>query len=166
MKIDDDHLYHGSALIQIAEDPHFTAINSLQLPAGVCRSAYRINDNIGVYLKYASKPTPSHREYVFTFHAEHIKELEHIAKATTTAFLALVCVKAREVCCLPYAEFLSLVDMRRTAKGASEDQYVVLVTVPAKSKFRVYVNSPGRKNTMVGKPLLIARSAFPTRIFA
>ena len=28
MKIDDDHLYHGSALLQITEHPTFTAINS------------------------------------------------------------------------------------------------------------------------------------------
>ena len=29
MKIRDDHMFHGAALIQIAEHPRFTAINSL-----------------------------------------------------------------------------------------------------------------------------------------
>lgn len=31
MKIHDDHLYHGAALTQIAEDDQFTAINALKL---------------------------------------------------------------------------------------------------------------------------------------
>jgi len=31
MNIDDNHMYHGAALIQIAEHPQFTAINSLKV---------------------------------------------------------------------------------------------------------------------------------------
>lgn len=96
MRVDDDHMYHGAALIQIAEDPQFTAINSFKLAAGVSRSAYRINDDIGVYLKYASKPTPAYREYLFTFQKQHLAELAAIAKATEKVFAALVCVKARQ----------------------------------------------------------------------
>ena len=59
MKINDDHMYHGAALIQIAEDPRFTAINVFQGGEGVSRSAFRINADIGVFLKYATKPKPS-----------------------------------------------------------------------------------------------------------
>ena len=66
MKIDDDHMYHGAVLLQIAEHPRFTAINTIELSGQKSRSAYRINDRIGIFLKYASKPsktsanTPSH----------------------------------------------------------------------------------------------------------
>ena len=56
MKISDGHLYHGSALLQIAEDPRFTAINSIEVAGKKSRSAYRINDSTGIFLKYASKP--------------------------------------------------------------------------------------------------------------
>ena len=31
MKIDDDHMYHGAVLLQIAEHPRFTAINTIEL---------------------------------------------------------------------------------------------------------------------------------------
>ena len=31
MKVEDKHLYHGAAVMQIAEDENFTAINPLQL---------------------------------------------------------------------------------------------------------------------------------------
>ena len=48
MHIDDDHLYHGSALIQIAEHPHFTAINSLKVKGKLVRAAYKINDQMEV----------------------------------------------------------------------------------------------------------------------
>lgn len=165
MRIDDDHMYHGAALIQIAEDPRFTAINSFKLASGVSRSAYRINDDIGVYLKYASKPTKAHREYPFTFLKQHLAEIAEIAKTTQKVFAALVCVKARQVCCLPYSDLARLIDARRKEKGAAESAYVVLVTVPAGKSFRAYVNAPGVKNTMLGKPVIVGRNDFPGEIF-
>lgn len=165
MTIDDDHLYHGSALIQIAEDRHFTAINSMNLDGRTCRSTYRINDGIGVYLKYAGRPTFAHSEYVFTFHRQHLDELRRVATATTVIFLALVCVKVREICCLPYLDLLRLIEARRKAKRCEESQYAILVSVRRRQKFRVYINSPGRKNAMLGDPFLITRSDFPKRIF-
>jgi len=165
VKIDKDHMYHGAALIQIAEDSQFTAINSFKLATGVSRTAYRINADIGVYLKYASKPTPAHREYLFTFRKQHLAELAEIAKATQKVFVALVCVKARQVCCLPYVGLTKLIDARRKAQGCTEDQYVLLVTVPANKNFRVYVNKPGARNTMLGKPVVIGRNDFPGEIF-
>src|ERR1700730_11063603 len=109
MKIDDDHLYHGAALIQIAEHPQFTAINSFKGKLADYENAYRINSDIAVYLKYASKPTKSHQEYVFTFNKANLAELEALAKVNGKTFLALVCVDAREVCCLPYDQLLRLI---------------------------------------------------------
>ena len=120
MTIDDEHMFHGAALIQIAEDPQFTAINSFKLPSGVSRSAYRINDDIGVYLKYANKPTPAYQEYGFTFQQQHLDELAEIAKMTERVFAALVCVKARQICCLSYGQLTKLIDARKNAKGADE----------------------------------------------
>lgn len=165
MRIDDDHMYHGAALIQIAEDPLFTAINSFKLASGVSRVAYRINDDIGVYLKYASNPTPAHREYVFTFRKEHLAEFGEIAKTAQKVFAALVCVKARQVCCLPYEGLTKLILARRKAKGAAENQYVILVTLPQGKSFRVYVNAPGVRNTMLGKAVVVSRNDFPSEIF-
>ena len=166
MHIDDDHKYHGAALIQIAEDPRFTAINSMMLGRRVCRNAYRINDSIAVYLKYASKPNKSHREYVFTFHKSHLAELKQIDEKANSTFLALVCVEARQICALTYGELTRLVARRKKAKGSVEDQYVLLVTAETRQQLRVYVNDPGTRNTMLGNPIVVPRNAFPSKVFS
>ena len=165
MKIHDDHMFHGAALTQIAEHPQFTAINAFKRAGAVSRSAFRVNDDIGVYLKYASKPKAPYGEYVFTFGEEHRHELEALHDTCTRVFLALVCVHERQICCLPYSKFLELLTVRQKAKGSSEAQYTVLVTAPAGKSFRVYMNAPGRRNTKLGDPLIISRRDFPKIVF-
>ena len=81
-------------------------------------------------------------------------------------YLALVCVDGRHICCLAYPELKALIARRQKAKGEEEEQYVIPVTMPEGKAFRVYVNAPGQKKTMLGKPALIARSDFPNRLFA
>ena len=81
MRIDDNHMYHGAALIQIAEDQQFTAINSLKLNDLVLRNAYRINDDIGFAMKYSTKPKGRYKEYLFTFSTEYLEKLSAIHKA-------------------------------------------------------------------------------------
>ena len=67
MQIDDDHMYYGAALTQIAEHPKFTAINAFNDWDASPECAYRINDEIAIYVKYSSKPAGVHKEYLFTF---------------------------------------------------------------------------------------------------
>jgi hypothetical protein len=49
MHVDDDHRHYGSTLIQIAEDPHFTAINAFRHNGQPSRCGFRVNEEIGVY---------------------------------------------------------------------------------------------------------------------
>jgi len=165
MRIHDDHLYHGAALIQIAEHQQFTAINALKLKNKILRTAYKVNDDIGVYLKYTRRPTKTFREYRFTFNNDHLKELSDISDVINSLFLALVCVKAREVCCLSYRKFTALIKRRKRAKKADEDQYTLLVTIPQGKSIRVYVNAPGEKKTILGKQLIVPRNSFPMKLF-
>ena len=165
MKISDDHMYHGAALLQIAEDPKFTAINSIDVSGQKSRSAYQINNNTGIFLKYASKPSKNLGEYPFTFTSDHLRELETVAKKVTSTFIALVCVKDRQIACLTLPQLNDLVNRRLDKKGTAEDQYVVLVTAPPGKRLRVYINYPGHKKRVVGKPLLIKRQAFPGALF-
>lgn len=165
MRIDKNHLYHGAALLQIAEDSHFTAINPIWLKKGVARNAYCINDKVAVYLKYASNPTPAYDEFVFNFDRDHLAELEEIARLVPKIFLALVCVSARHICSLPYDDLLELVRGRRTRKEAPEDTYAVLVTAAEGRSFRAYMNVPGVKKTKFGE-LTISRNNFPRTLFA
>ncbi len=165
LRIDDDHMYHGAALIQIAEDTHFTAINTLHFKGTSCKVAYKINDKIAVYLKYASRPLKNTNEYPFSFTTQQIRELKGIAKVNENLFLALVCVEEREICGIPYSRLLDLIARRREAKGSSESQYTLLVTVEPGKSLRLYVNEPKRRGCILGKPLIVSRNAFPKILF-
>ncbi|MGA4081114.1 hypothetical protein ACI2TF_04360 [Ralstonia nicotianae] len=165
MNIHNDHLYHGAALIQIAEHPRFTAINSLRNGKRVYSVAYKINDEIALYLKYAADPTPSHQEYVFQFRKSNLHDLDEIAKANPKTFIALVCVQDREICCISYRQLIDLVRRRKEKRGKDEGQYTVLTTARKGERLRLYMNDPGRKNTILGSPIIVPRSDFPDVIF-
>lgn len=95
MHINDDHLYHGAALTQIAEFPTFKAINAFEPKKGEkSRSAFIVNHDTGIYLKYASKPVGPFKEYVFTFTESNLAELETLKAHHARVFIVLVCRKA------------------------------------------------------------------------
>lgn len=164
MHIDDDHLYHGAALIQIAESPQFTAINSLKIAKRVLGMAYLINDDVAVYLKYASKPNDAHEEYVFTFAEDHLSDLGKTAHKYDKTFIALVCVQERTICCISYAQLMELQTAREKSAGHKENFLSLLVTAPKNKQLRVSVNAAHQKNKYA-KEMKVARNAFPGVIF-
>ncbi len=165
MKINSEHLNHGAALAQIAEHPQFTAINSFRRGGKPSRCAYRINDSIGVYLKFATKPKPPFREYQFTFHLDHLKELKSLGRKCTKVFVVLVCVKDSQICCLPVDEVIKLVAARQKANPRKESQYTILVTLKSGQAFRAYMNKPGVKKTYLMSPMKVPRNRFPGILF-
>ena len=165
MKIHDDHLYHGAALTQIAEHSQFTAINAFKDGKKISRSSFLINNDIGVYLKYSSKPTGRFKEYIFTFLKSHLTEIEEIEKRSKKAFVALVCVKDREICLVSRKELSELIEERKKEVGTSEASYTVLVVVPKGKSLRVYMNAPGVRKTKLSEKI-VARKAFPDSVFA
>jgi hypothetical protein len=165
MKIEDEQLYHGAALIQIAEAEHFTAINRLTAGGMDLKSVYKINKDIGVFLKYASQPRSRHDEYVFNFSLENRKELSILRTVVRHIFVALICVESRQICCVTSAEIEALFQTRRTARGYDEEIVSILCSLPSGKAFRVYVNAPGKRNRLLGEPLLVARNRFPSAIF-
>lgn len=164
MIIRDEHLYHGAALNQIAEDERFTAINTLKVSGKASRSAFRVNDDIAVYLKYCKSPRGGYDEYKFTFNQTHLDELSEINLANNKLFIALVCVDAREICCLPYHDLVELIQERRKESQQDEKQYQVLITIKDNRSFRVYINYPGAQGTTLGKSI-IPRNNFPKKLF-
>lgn len=166
MHIDKNHLYHGAALIQIAEDDEFTAINGLKIKGKKCKDAFRINDDIGIFLKYGTDPTHTHKEYLFNFDERTRDSVEEMAEAVPNFFLGLVCIRAAQICCLTFEDFSEIVAQRIKAKGEVEDQILLLVTAKKNQRFHVYVNVPGKKNSFLKKSeRIIPRDAFPRRIF-
>ncbi|MEC4593096.1 MULTISPECIES: hypothetical protein [Nitrospirillum] len=165
MKIDDDHMYYGAALLQIAEDRRFTAINPLVVGGIVFENFFRINDNIIVSPKYCIKPKKPHSEYQFGFSFDNIESIKEIKKTQGNIFFALVCVEDRQICCLSSEELFRLIEQRIEKKGNQEDKYIVLVTVKAGESMRVYLNAPGVKNTICGSRIVVPRNRFPAAIF-
>ena len=167
MAIDKDHKYHGAALLQIAEYPQFTAINAYKSSGKISRSSFVINADIGIYLRYRSEPDPTcHSEYSFQFNQNNLEELEELDKRLERVFIVLICDEAKGICCIPYTILLDLIMGRLDAKDDVEDIYTILVTAQARQSFRVYINCPGKRNTMVGKRHTVARTSFPKCLFA
>jgi hypothetical protein len=164
MHIHDDHMYHGAALTQIAEHPAFTAINAFKSNGEKSRCAFRINDGIGVYVKYASAPKGAYNEYPFTFQQQHLEELAILSEKCGSVFAVLVCIKDKEICVLSLDELNRLIALRKGALGEPEEQYQVLVTAQANKQFRVYINRPGVKGKMLGT-IKVRRKAFPDELF-
>ena len=164
MKINDDHMYHGAALTQIAEHPVFKAINAFWSNGKKSSCAFRINDTTGIYIKYAGAPRGQAEEYVFTFTQAHLDELKKLREHCTNVFAVLVCIGAKGICALSYGQVTNFVKLRRDSKGEPEDQYQIFITAPENKQFRAYVNVPSRKGISMGKTL-VARNAFPEILF-
>ena len=165
MKIHDDHLYHGAALNQIAEHKQFTSINALEVKGQRFNNVYEINKAILVHLKYATKPKGTLKEYQFTFNLDHLQLLANANAHANNFIIAFVCVKDREICALPYTELLRLIELRRTALGKNEDQYVLLLSLPKDSAFRVCMAAPGKRGVLLTKEIKVARNKFPNCLF-
>ncbi len=170
MKINDDHMYHGAALTQIAEHPKFSTINAFKVARKASRSSFvikssvDISSGVGIFIKYSGKPTGKFQEYGFTFVKEHFKEIDSLAKKFAKVYVVLVCVKDREICCISNEEFQELIGSRKQAKGVDEDFYTLLVTAYPRKKLRVYVNVPETKGKKTGEKL-VSRNSFPSVIF-
>ena len=149
MHINDEHLYHGAALTQIAEHPNFTAINASVNGAGV---------------KYASEPNKSYGEYVFTFRTDHLADLDELETRCPNVLAIFVCVQDRVICALSLHDLRQHISRRRTARGAPEPHYQLLVTAPAGQQLRGYMNQPGKRKVALPEQL-VARNGFPDIIF-
>jgi hypothetical protein len=76
----------------------------------------------------------------------------------------MVCVRARQICCISIEEFEEHVERRRKSLGRPEEQYQILVTVPHDKSFRVYVNAARRKGLSL-KQQIVSRNRFPSILF-
>ncbi|MEO9383767.1 hypothetical protein [Chromobacterium phragmitis] len=164
MKIRLEHKNIGAALMQIAEHDQFTAINSMKVNGEKINNAFKINHNIGIFCKYASEPN-SLGEYLFTFTSDHIKDIREIATQSEKTFIVLACIEDGEICNLEYSNFEKLIENRRKFAGTNEDSYQILVTAELGKSLKAYVNAAGKKGTIAGKGITIARKSFPDQLF-
>ena len=164
MKVRLHHQYLGAALMQVAEHPQFTAINSLKRRGDPVNNGFLINDDVALFLKYASEPNGT-GEYVFTFNRDHIGHISHAGRQRNKVFLGLVCVQDEEICCLNGESFDALIGYRKDSAGEEEEQYQLLVKVEPRAQLRVYVNAAGVRRQYAGEQLVIPRTGFPNTLF-
>ncbi len=129
------------------------------------RIAFHVNRDIAVYPKYGTEPHGVHVEYLLTFKQENVDEIQRIAAQYPKAFVMLVCIKGREICCITFKEFNSIYKRWLKRVGDPTKQFPLLVTMPSKGKCRVYANAPGTRNKLLDKALLRSRSDFPKMLF-
>ena len=166
MKIRKEHQFHGAALTQIAEHPQFTAINAVRTTGDkISRSAFRINDEIGIYLKYATSPVQSSDDYIFTFEPSHKEELQKLRDMCQKVFIVLICVKGSEICCIPYRDLTRWFKKRYSEVGKNEETSTLLVGLPRNKSFRVNMNQPGTRGTYLDHPQIVSRNRFPKALF-
>lgn len=157
---------HGSALIQIAEWPTFKAINSFEPTKGQkSNAAFIVNTDTGIYFKYGTTPKKPFTEYSFTFNKSNFAELDALhARFKDRSYIALVCVKAGEVCLLSVADLYEKRAERERDRGSTEEQYQVLVAVSPRKSFRVYMNASGVRKKSLTKTI-VNRNEFPRVLF-
>jgi hypothetical protein len=154
------------ALYQIASDPRCSWIKQIRVGGQKYKHAYKINTNTALILKYSTKRKKTkYREFQFTFHKVERDKVKAIGSRVKNVILALICVKAKAICCLTKGEFWRLIRSRKLAIGAEETQIQLLVTASKRHHFRVYVGG-GEKGMVAEKsPILVPRNGFPNRLF-
>lgn len=77
-----------------------------------------------MYFKYGTNPNKRWKEYSFVFNKANFDELDALkARFGGRAFVASVCVKAKEVCILAINELYTKREERDAENGGPEDQY-------------------------------------------
>jgi hypothetical protein len=166
MRIDDDHMYHGAALTQIAEWPPFKAINALEVNGKRLGCAFLINAKIGVYIKYDSVGPVGKKypEFKFTFSSKNLLDIASLKGQLDKLYIILVCLKAKEICVITEELLSKLIAARKQLKGTPEGVYQILVQDFERKQFKVYINEPNKKGAALDLTK-IPRRDFPRKIF-
>jgi hypothetical protein len=139
--------YHGVALVRLVRG----AASHGQTPmlASRGRSAYVVNDRVGLYMKYSTNRLSP---WAFSFSRSHQQELEALASEYETAFLVLVCGQDG-VACLTRTELARILN----------DDYQNVEWVKASRRARQKYLITGSDNRHGFK---VADSEFPSKVFA
>lgn len=165
MKIDAIQKYHVQVLAQIVGHQKFDSIKVFKPFQGFLRRAYLVNQNTGLYIKYAKKPNNNlNQEYVFTFRRDNMRGLEEMTANAKCLYIALACVEDKDICGISYEQLLDLVERRKKIRKA-EVQHGLFVTVNKEGSFQVYVYTPGTYGKILGDPMIAYHEDFPKMLF-
>lgn len=144
MPIDHKDFMHGAALVAIADDAGFTALNKASVKYG----HYVVNHDRHIFIKYNDGSGPG--TYFFTFGGDDKRRLLD-AEGHGPVFAVFTCGD-EVVTGLTLAELRTLVDLGTTAPET--------VRVVAEKRRQIRVYGPG------GEAGPIPRNSFPERILS
>lgn len=145
MKIQDQDIYHGTALTQVVQHDSFKALNRASGKYG----HYLVNKDQHLFVKYrTNRKSP----WSFTLQPDELDAIRKEVKLKKFVFLCMVC-GAATVCALTHEELQSIVDI------ASSTPQWIKVTVPKGGSCHV-TGSIGALDRVV------PHNAFPEKIFA
>lgn len=142
MKIQEQDVYHGSALMQIVEHPSFKALNRAARGYG----HYLVNADRQVFVKYR-KRSP----WQFVFAADELSSLSAAASGDTRVFVCLVCGQ-KTICALNADEMDQIIDV------TAGTQQSIRVEAPEGASCRVSGSRGKLKRT-------VPHNSFPKKIF-
>ena len=145
MKIQEQDIYHGPALMQIVEHESFKALNRVDKKYG----HYLVNTDVKLWFKYS---TNDGTVWTFTFQLGDLVALKEDLALKGATHVVLACGH-HSICCLSAEEVSKLIDTE-----ASEPQWVK-IEAPPKRQMRV-TGSLSKKNAT-----LVPHNKFPNCIF-
>ncbi len=146
MKIQDQDIYHGSALMQIVEYPSFKALNKADDGK---YGHYTINDGLRLFVKYRKH---SRSPWQFTFQPDELTAINADIASGAKTFVCLVCGD-NTICCLTGGELQHLLNLQ---SGAAQS---VKVEVPIGGS--QHISGPKKAKLRNAIP----HNAFPAKLF-
>lgn len=144
MKIQEQDVYHGPALMQIVEHSSFKALNRASQAYG----HYLVNTDRQVFAKYR---TAKKGPWQFVFSTDDLSAISKASSGSDKVFVCLVCGHFT-ICVLDFAEFKQLVDLR------SSTQQSISVDVPPGGSCHLSGSQGKLKKT-------VPHNAFPNKVF-
>ena len=170
-------MHHGPALIQIAEHDEFTNINRIDLPNTEYRSAFSVNGEIGIFLKYSTTPRNTNPvehwvEYWFGFSKENLDDMNTLMEDQGDAYAVLVInddvLDNKEICCISYHQLFSFKRARDAKIAELRRAKVEGITIRVRIRRNQLRNQPFYVNVkQAGSTWYyeVPMSAFPDKIF-
>lgn len=145
MKIQEQDIYHGTALMQIVEHPSFKALNRASKEYG----HYLINTDRQVFAKYTTK---KRSPWQFTFQPKDVTAISGAVESGDRLFVCLVCGHVT-ICALTQNEIRQVIDLK------SPTQQTVRVEVPKGGSCHVHGTSGALVRT-------VPHNSFPDKVFS
>lgn len=139
--------YHGVALARLVQDAGRTV--SIQSLNGTSRCAYLVDDDVVIYLKYATSRLSPWR---FGFSSDQRRQLDLLSVQFSAIWIVLVCGN-EGVLTVPWAQVEA-----ELAHSRETDSFSLQASRRRGEKFRLSGASE--------KPLVISENDFPTRLLA